>query len=81
MARSGQLYVLARHVSGVVVMRHETWMETYVLVAVLGVALAASILLLEGPAFGAERHARRPALRCSVLQRPRSNRPVPGLPS
>ena len=35
-------------------MRHETWMETYVLVAALGFALAASILLLDGPAFGAE---------------------------
>ena len=35
-------------------MRTEPWMETSVLVAALGICLAASILMLDSPAFGAE---------------------------
>jgi hypothetical protein len=47
-------------------MRSEAWMETYVLVAALGIALAASILLLEGPAFGADASpAAEPRCSCS----------------
>lgn len=35
-------------------MRQVDWMDTYVLVAAMGAALAAGILLLDNPAFGAE---------------------------